>query len=375
LAASRARGRPDPAELAAETRLALKDRRWSRAEALLARLAQQRPPTADDIVLRAELELGRDRVDQAVGLLTGIPETDSHAAGARLVAGQIEKSRDRARRMEALFRESLRLDTKLALACRELILLYAMQARRADLGAQYRALSAIEPLNYDDVLLWTASLEDIWINETIRTQLERYLAADPGDRPSRLALAGVLLRSNQLEGAEALLLRLPDSDPDARTLRARIALNRSRLDEVRSLLDGGPAEHVGLALLRGQLAVRMNDPPAAARQFRIALRLEPTNREAIQGLALVLKTLGRDDQAAAYQGQIERWRHLTAWLEKARDASKGRRDPALVRQLADACEGVGRPAEARAWYRLALDLDPLDAVAQQALYRLRDRSP
>ncbi len=374
LVAARLRSSFDPAELAAEARLALRERQWSRAEDRLDRLARLRPPTADDLALRAELELGQGRADQAVALLTGLPESDPGAARARLIAGQIEKSRDRARRMEALFREALRLDPGLAMAHRELVLLYAMQARRAELNAEFRALSALEPLGYDDVLLWTASLEDIWINETIRAQLERYLAADPEDRLSRLALAGVLLRSNQLEEAEDLLRPLHDSDPDARALKARIALSRSRLDEVQKLLEGGPTGHVGLALLRGQLAVRLNDPAAAARQFRLALKSDPANREALQGLALVLKALGQSDQAAAYQAEIERWRTLTTRLETAREPGS-RRDPGRIRGVAAACEDLGRWAEARAWYRLALEIDPLDAAAQQALYRLRDRSP
>src|SRR5947209_6707309 len=157
LVAVRVRAHSDPAELAAETRLALRDRNWDRAEDLLVRLAQRRPPTADDVVLRAELELGLGRADRAVDLLTGIAESDPHAASARLVAGQIEKSRDRARRMEELFREALRLDPKLAPARRELIFLYGMQARRADLNAQYRALAELEPLGYEDVFLWMNS--------------------------------------------------------------------------------------------------------------------------------------------------------------------------------------------------------------------------
>jgi tetratricopeptide (TPR) repeat protein len=373
LVAIRGRGHSDPGALAAEARLALNNRQWSRAESLLVQLARQRPPNADDTLLRAELELGRARVDQAVRLLTGIPASDPLAASARLRAGQIEKNRDRARRMEALFLEALQLDPRLAPARRELIRLYALQARRAELNAQYRALAALEPLPYEDLLLWTASLEDIWINETIRAQLERYLAADPDDRLSRLALAEVLLRSNEREPAEALLRPLPDSDPDARVLKARLALDRLRLEEVRSLLDQGSLEHAGLALLRGQLAVRVSDPATAARQFRIALRADPTNREAVQGLSIVLQKLGQADAAACYRKQATHWRSLAALLEKARDLAQGRRDPDLIRQLAAACEHVGHLAEARAWYQLALGLNPLDAATQQALYRLRDR--
>src|SRR5579875_2142818 len=80
LAAARVRAHSDPAALAAETRLALRDRHWDRAEELLAQLARRRPPTADDVVLRAQLELGRGRADRAIGLLTGIPESDPPAA-------------------------------------------------------------------------------------------------------------------------------------------------------------------------------------------------------------------------------------------------------------------------------------------------------
>src|SRR4051794_8004435 len=76
LVAVRGRGDSDPGELAAATRLALSNRQWSQAESLLTQLAQRRFPLAEDIALRAELEMGRGRVDRAVSLLAGIPKTD-----------------------------------------------------------------------------------------------------------------------------------------------------------------------------------------------------------------------------------------------------------------------------------------------------------
>jgi tetratricopeptide (TPR) repeat protein len=343
-------------------------------EALLARLAQERSPTAEDVVLRAELEVGRGRPDEAISLLTGIPESTPLAGPARLVAGQIEKSRDRARRMEALFLDALRLDPQLAPARRELIYLYSMQARRTEVTAQFRALAEREPLNHDDVLLWMNSFEDLWINNLIQSHLERYLAADPDDRLSRLALAGVFVRYYQLEEAEALLAPLSDSDPDVRALRARMALGRMRLEEVRSLLAEGPAEHVRLALLRGRFAVRMHDPAAAARQFRIVLRLEPTNREALEGLSVVLEQLGDRQGADSAQKQATQWRHLTLLLQKS-TVFGIRTDQTLLTQLGETCETLGQIPEARAWYRLALAQDPLDAAVQKSLFRLRDRAP
>jgi tetratricopeptide (TPR) repeat protein len=371
LVSVRGRGHSSSGELAAAARVALKNRQWDRAEALLTRRAERGSPTIDDLALRAELELGRGRVDQAVNLLTGAPESDPLAPRARLVAGQIEMSRDRARSAEARFLEALRLDPKLAPAHRELILLFAMQARRTALNAQFRALAELEPLGFDDVFVWTTSLENLWVNGVSQSNLERFLAADPEDRLSRLVLAEVLLRSNQLDESEALLHPLADSDPDALALKASIALARMRLDEVRSLLALGPAEHLGLALLRGRLAIRMEDAATAARQFRIVLGEDPTNCEALQGLSLVLMQLGDRQAAAAAQEQVKQRFRLSGLLTKLK-TNDIRHDKALLTQLGAACENLGQFPEARAWYRLALAEGPLDAAIQKCLYRLRD---
>ena len=44
-----------------------------------------------------------------------------------------------------------------------------------------------------------------------------------------------------------------------------------------------------------------------------------------------------------------------------------------MRALGAACEAVRRLPEARAWYNLAVQTNPLDEAAQKALYRLRHR--
>jgi hypothetical protein len=43
----------------------------------------------------------------------------------------------------------------------------------------------------------------------------------------------------------------------------------------------------------------------------------------------------------------------------------------LLRALGAACEKIHRLPEARAWYRLAIDANPLDTEAQKALFRLQ----
>jgi tetratricopeptide (TPR) repeat protein len=363
-----------PELLVTQARAAISEGRWSQAESVLDRLSRTRAPTSADTLVRAELELARGRVDRSVELLSCIPHGDPQAASARLIAGQIELRRHRAIRAETLLQEALSLDPTLDEARRGLIFLFGMQARRAELNNEFRALSRSVPLTFDDVLLWTVSLEDIWINDTILAVLQKYLEADPDDRISRLALAEVWMKIGDLDSAASTLKPLPGSDVEARVLRARLALARLELDEVRALVSDCRADHVGLSLLRGQLALRSNDRQTAEREFWNALRQDPGNREAMQGLSGVLQLSGRAEEAASYRIQADRWRALTDLLQKVNTAG-GPSDRVLLKRLGAACEALGRVHEGRAWYQLALGIDPLDAELQQALYRLRERSP
>jgi Flp pilus assembly protein TadD len=120
--------------------------------------------------------------------------------------------------------------------------------------------------------------------------------------------------------------------------------------------------------------LRLRDWPAATRELRTAVRLDPTNLQAAQSLALVLKRSGDEDAAAAARGRVERLRALAALLEQARPPD-GLKDRTLARRLGGACEAVGQVAEARGWYLLAIELDPLDAGAQRALFRLGGGTP
>jgi tetratricopeptide (TPR) repeat protein len=355
-------------------RLAVERRQWELADELLKDAARSRPLSTADRLIRAEVDRNLGREEEAIATLAAIPDNDALAPNARLLTARIERQRGRMRFAEAALKTALRLDPELIQARRELVYLYGMQARRDELNEQLRALSERTRLSDNELFVWTVSNVDIWINETIRGDLERYLAADPDDRHSRLALAQVLLRAGETDSAERVLGPLPRDDIEANVLRARVALDRSRLDHAEALLRDGPADHAGLARLRGQLAMRRGELEEAARQFRIAAKLDPTSLEVAQALALTLSRLGVTDQAEAAREHAGRLRTLSGLLERAHSAS-GRKDRALPRQIGAACEAIGRTAEALGWYQVAIDLDPLDAEAQRAVFRLRKNLP
>jgi tetratricopeptide (TPR) repeat protein len=358
--------------VALEARQAFGERRFDQSEVAMKRLAKLREPTPDDHMLRGQLALVRNDNDAALSELASVPDSHEIAPQARLQQGQIELRRDRARAAERFFLEAIRLKPTLAQARKELIFVYGFQLRRADLYEQFRALSEIEPLRFDQVLLWGQLRGVVWNSFESDQQLSRFLAADPTDRASRLGLVDTYRRTNRFEEANDRLAPLSNDDPAARALRVQIALDLGDLDSAETLLAGGPRQHNGLALLRGRMALARGEDNAAAAHFRDALAADPDHRESLLGLALVLRRLGAPD-APVFLDALAQIEKLSAVMQRAAVPGAGK-NPELLRDLGSACAEVGRLPEARAWYALAIELDPLDTRAQQALYRLKDAS-
>jgi tetratricopeptide (TPR) repeat protein len=113
------------------------------------------------------------------------------------------------------------------------------------------------------------------------------------------------------------------------------------------------------------------DAAEALANFRIAYAADPENREALFGLIASLE-LSQDEKAAEpLRERARRYDRLNSLIQRAA-VGQARGDAELMRQIGAACADLGRNAEACAWYKLAIALDPLDAVSQQALFRLKD---
>src|SRR5262249_4462634 len=112
-----------------------------------------------------------------------------------------------------------------------------------------------------------------------------------------------------------------------------------------------------------------HDAPAAVQHFRAAYRALPADRDTVFGLGTALALVG-DRAAAPYLRDAKAYDTLGALLSRAANPAN-RKDASLLRAVGAACEAVRRLPEARAWYNLAVQVDPLDAAAQKALYRVR----
>ena len=375
-------GRDDPETLWNQARTDWSARRYEDVEAALARLARVRPLKLPERLLRSQVARDRGRVDEAIADLgevtPGMPPSETAIVLAS--RGTLELLRHRFRDAEAALLHALELGPDRVEIRRELINLYKLQGRSADFAAQYRALASSDngPQDFAEAYLWTTGrAEDLGPPELAET-LGQAVAADPGDRVSRLALAENLRRLGRVDEASQVLSPLPDGDPGARVARARLALDRSAPDEAEALLaavpDAGAGQPRGdtvtvAARLRGLLALSRADATTAIRHFRSALQASPGDRESLSGLGRALQLAGDPSAARPFNEAARSLEHLDHLVQNARPPAR-RQDPALLREIGDACRALSRRDEARAWYRLALARDPLDAELQKLLYQL-----
>src|SRR5207249_2379200 len=123
LVVARTRARGDPQLLWDEAQAALHSGKLAAAEAKLAGIRRLRAPTSSDWMLTAQVAVANGRPDEALAVLGHIPEHDPLAGQAFLLAGRIQRQRNRMPAAEAAFRKALACDARLIEAHKELIYL------------------------------------------------------------------------------------------------------------------------------------------------------------------------------------------------------------------------------------------------------------
>lgn len=349
--------------------LEFKAKRYDQATTLLDRRAADVKPTSLDWLLRAQIAEAQGRLDDALRDLKQIPDSNQYGPDAWLKTGQVQLARNHAVDAEAAYRHSLQLDPEQIQPHRELAYLYALQLRRAECDAEFRALADRVRPSHILAFAWCQNYARIWDPNENGKALRRFVAADPADRWSRLALATSYQLNYKPADAEETLRPLGDTDPEALALRVRLAIDRGDAATAEKLAQAGPADHPRLNALRGQLALYRNDARQATAYFRAAVRADPSDRDAIQGLGTTLRRIG-DPEAAKYLQMASRQDKLRRTIQDSVTSLQS--DTKLFYKLGEVCESLDRLEEAKIWYQLAIARVPLDADAQQALLRVEE---
>jgi tetratricopeptide (TPR) repeat protein len=336
----------------------------------------RRPPWAVSVLaasfLLFALVLLLSRVSDPDRILHSLASRPGPATALEFIEhGRVALREHRLQIAEKAFRRATVLDPKLAPAWMGLIWVHTAQMRRAEVLDEFPVLAELQFLDFDHVLVWTQVRCGIWDTDKVTEPLKACVANDPTDRGVRLALAEGLRQAGKTDESEALLEPLDDSDPGALVIRARLAIDRNDLGAVDSILGRGPADDAELAELRGQVALARHDAATAVSCFGRALAARPDLRRSALGLAQSLVLLGRTESRPAHLANLEKLDRLhNLILQAAQSTHQSRTNAPLLRDLGAACEALGYQAEARAWYRLAISRDPLDAEAQAALFHL-----
>ena len=369
--------RPDPAGIRKRAAEGAPARRAD-TTAAAAVLPQLRDPTPRDRLMRAEAARGVGRTDDALTELARIPEEDSGAPRALVMAAEIDLRRDRVARGEAALQRALRRDPKLAAAHRLLIYIDGMLLRRRALDEHFRALQGLGPLTFDNIFRTGA-----------------WSATPSGSRTSGSRTFGGSWRPTRPTGRHAWRWPRPSASLAAGTRRPRYwPLSRSTTPTQQgrsrpgSRLDAGDEAAADALLAEGPLGSpragarhprparrrARGDAEAAVRHFSCAaFAAEPDDRDTVFGLGAAAdddRRLPGGRRAPLLRRSKRGADTLGALLTRAANPA-ARRDPAVLRALGAACEAAGRLPEARAWYDLAVGLDASDTAAQAALRRLK----
>jgi tetratricopeptide (TPR) repeat protein len=252
-----------------------------------------------------------------------------------------------------------------------------------DQGNRQTAVSALEAvtrLQPRDARAWrTLGLifkEDV-AYERARAAFERSLQIDGIQPAVRLELAETLLKLGDVAGVERELAACRGRVSKARHAELLAACARIRGDRagfhaaVDSGLEAEPG-HPGLLVQRAQIDVADGHPTEAIANLDRAVAADPFQPETIYQRGVVLRQLGRTEEARRDLARAEGLNKGLAEMSALnRQAERAPHDADVRYRLGRLCVELGKPELAASWYRAALACDPRHAAARFGLNALR----
>ncbi len=212
-------------QLAREFDIALASRDFAAGADLLRAYSSKAAPDDPWLpVMTGRLDLANGREAEALAIFESIPENSPHYAIAMQMAGQVHLRAGRLVPAEKRFLAAIKADDKAIVPRRELIYIYGLQLRRRELREVFAGLSRVSPMSFGNVFHWCLTRGNDWEPQEIIDDMTKFLAADPTDRWSRIAMARSLLRLSKRDEARETLappgLGRPGRDRPARPDRS-----------------------------------------------------------------------------------------------------------------------------------------------------------
>jgi Flp pilus assembly protein TadD len=190
--------------------------------------------------------------------------------------------------------------------------------------------------------------------EDARSFLETILKIEPWNSEARESLAAISASGTKVQSSPAATRNADEIYAEAMRL-----VQQERLNEAHLMLEDLVHNYGSNALYHNDLGVlryRLGDIDGARRAYERAVELQPANGNFRKNLAdLYFAELGRTDDA------------IRIYLDLFRLQP---RDLETLAGLGQICTAVGRPEEAKSFYRRALEIEPWNAEIRGALQGL-----
>jgi tetratricopeptide (TPR) repeat protein len=377
--------------------------RFDEAEQAVLNLLRRDPDDPGANLLAAQIAVGRSDSSRSAGevadpepLLAALrylgrvrAEDRKVAALAKLWQGKAEYHLGRIDDAEASWNEALRLDPAVPEAGWSLLEVYYLEQRPDDARRLALRLHEVEPDRRDRVQLLLELFRQSVQGPDPTSLVEWFepiVKKDPKGFGASLALGSACVRKGDYQRGLGILRDVLERSPDRPEAWAAWLSGLQEAGDVEALstaIAKVPAKIADLPRLlkyRARVAQERGDLQAAARDYRLAYRDDPTDLHLQYRLSRVLRQTGETAEAE----RLERHRgEAVAALVRARTVyEKANRDktlghtfrPDLYREIADLCEAMGQAEESLAWHRLILQDLPKDPDSLSAVSRLRARA-
>jgi predicted Zn-dependent protease len=209
--------------------------------------------------------------------------------------------------------------------------------------------------------------------EQAKQDYHKVLELKPNHAVARLLLANAYTMTGQFQEAlphfQIYCERQPDERGTVELARCHRALGH--IEEARNVLDTWLADHAGGAdvfLVRGQVAMDLNQSSEALDWFRKAEKLAPANDKIHFQLAQVLRALGRAAEGDEYEQKWTTHRQLTQRLGELQQlAAKEPRNVAVRHEAGAIALRLGQEDAGLRWLAGALQIDPKHRPTHEAL--------
>ncbi len=374
-------GKMDADALVRQASAAFARRDVKTAGELLDRVLAVEPRNASALVARGKLWSSIGEFESALAdwrAVEGIDGNDPSrklASEARRLEGEVQVSLHRAPAAERSLLESWELHKSDAnFGALELLLrIYVLQMRRDETRYVLDVIESFRPLALEEMVLRADAGAPIVEEESAVMQLREFIASDPSDLASVVALARYLMSAEKFAEAEA---ELTSQASDVAKQSAIVGLKSlcqfrlGRFEEAAATMvarvEAGRVDYWWW-MAAGELAERLQELSLAADCFGQACLSQPDSGYARYRYGLALQASGQTERSKtplAAATSIDRLHQQTEVIMRLVNLSPKDFVEGLV-QIARTLHELNSSREGAAWARLALQVDPSNADARE----------